>query len=101
MRIARAFPVAALLVSVSSLAAQDPQQNANRPRPQDTEVWEPVPAIVTPGPAYTVGAPSDAIVLFDGSDLDEWVSVRDKGPAAWKVERQASTGRTSRIRVRP
>jgi hypothetical protein len=85
MRTTRTFILAALLLSASSLAAQDPQ-NANRPRPQDTEVWEPVPAIVTPGPVYTVGAPADAIVLFDGSNLDEWVSVRDKGPAGWKVE---------------
>ena len=38
--------------------------------PAATEVWEPVPAVVTPG----VGAqpPSDAIVLFDGTDLDHW-----------------------------
>lgn len=36
--------------------------------PKETEVWEPVPEKV-----YTVkGVPSDAIVLFDGSDLDQW-----------------------------
>ena len=37
-----------------------------------TEVWEPVPAKVTPSPAYSVPPPSDAIVLFDGSDLSAW-----------------------------
>ena len=29
--------------------------------------------------------PSDAIVLFDGKNLDEWVSNRDKSPAKWPV----------------
>jgi hypothetical protein len=30
--------------------------------------------------------PSDAIILFDGKDLSKWVSVKDGGPARWKVE---------------
>src|SRR5205085_10090140 len=30
--------------------------------------------------------PSDAIVLFDGTNLDQWVNTRDKAPAGWKVE---------------
>ena len=29
--------------------------------------------------------PSDAIVLFDGKNQDEWVSVKDKSPAKWTV----------------
>jgi len=29
--------------------------------------------------------PSDAIVLFDGKNLDEWVSAQDKSPAKWIV----------------
>src|SRR5205823_9458445 len=29
--------------------------------------------------------PSDAIVLFDGTNLNEWVSNRDKSPARWPV----------------
>jgi hypothetical protein len=54
------------------------------PPPSDTEVWEPVPRMVTPG-ASTNTAPSDAIVLFDGKSLDEWVSARDQSPAGWTV----------------
>jgi len=42
------------------------------------------PPIITPG--ATPGAPpSDAIVLFDGKDLSQWVSDKGGGPAPWKV----------------
>jgi hypothetical protein len=60
------------------------QQTAAKPKPQDTEVWEPVPKIVTPG-ATNAAPPSDAIVLFDGKDLSEWVSAQDGSPAKWTV----------------
>jgi hypothetical protein len=46
--------------------------------PESTELWEPVPPIVTPGEGTT--APSDAIILFDGKNLNEWTN--DKGEAA-------------------
>jgi hypothetical protein len=54
------------------------------PRHEDTEFYEPVPPIVTPG-ATDSAAPSDAIVLFNGSNLSEWVNTRDKTPAGWTV----------------
>jgi hypothetical protein len=53
-------------------------------KPQDTEVWEPVPSIITPG-ATDAAPPSDAIVLFDGRNLDQWVSAKDGSPAKWSV----------------
>ncbi len=53
-------------------------------RPEDTEVWEPLPAIVTPG-VTDAAPPSDSIVLFDGKNLDDWVSSQDKSPAKWIV----------------
>ena len=43
-----------------------------------------MPAIVTPGAAETA-PPSDAIVLFDGKNEDEWVSAQDHTPARWVV----------------
>lgn len=53
-----------------------------------TERWEPVPEIVTPGQGTL--PPSDAIVLFDGTSLSEWESVRE-GPAGWQIEDEAMT----------
>jgi hypothetical protein len=58
--------------------------------PKATEVWEPVPKIVTPGTDNA--APSDAIILFDGKNLDEWVSTNDVNtPAKWSVSDGAFT----------
>ena len=68
------------LSMVRSAAAQD----RPGPDPKDTEVWTPEPRIVAPGTTST--APSDAIVLFGGTDLGEWVSVTSPGkPADWIV----------------
>ncbi|HPQ98673.1 MAG: DUF1080 domain-containing protein [Lewinellaceae bacterium] len=52
-------------------------------KPEETEVWEPVPPVVTPGVGNQ--PPSDAIVLFDGKNLDAWESVNGGGPAPWMV----------------
>lgn len=55
-------------------------------KPEDTEVWEPVPQVVTPGKGTK--PPSDAIVLFDGSGFDEWESTKG-GEVKWKLEGDA------------
>jgi len=55
-------------------------------KPEDTEVWSPEPPVVTPGPAVQSAPPSDAIILLDGKNLDEWVSSKDKSPAKWNLE---------------
>jgi hypothetical protein len=72
---------ATLLVLAAPLLAQTP---ATKPKPEETEIWEPVPAVVTPG-ATCGAAPSDAIVLFDGTSQSEWVSIRDHSPAQWVI----------------
>ena len=57
-------------------------------KPEQTEYWEPIPKIVTP--AKNVGdAPSDAIILFNGKNLDNWLSAKDslgQTPALWTVD---------------
>lgn len=49
----------------------------------------PQPPVVVPGAFSTQdtpGAPpADAIVLFDGTSLDAWMSCRDNGPARWTL----------------
>ncbi len=74
------FAVAALLAATATVYAQE----GTKAKPEDTEVWSPVPKVVTPG-AKCGAAPSDAIILFDGKDLDQWVDVKDKSPAKWTV----------------
>src|ERR1017187_8294601 len=77
-----------LLPPAAPLSAHAPAattaQGAPKPKPEDTEYWEPIPTVVTPG--ATLGAPpSDAIILFDGSNEDEWTTIGGKAPAGWVV----------------
>lgn len=59
-------------------------QNNTQMKPEETEVWEPVPKVVTPGTS-TNTAPNDAIILFDGKSLDQWENSKGE-PAAWELK---------------
>ena len=51
----------------------------------ETEYYSPVPPIITPGANFG-DHPSDAIVLFDGKNIDEWVSTTEPSqPAKWII----------------
>jgi hypothetical protein len=78
----RTFSLLAGLLSLSLplIAAEDD--------PKLTEVWEPEPAMVTPGAGSA--PPSDAIVLFDGTDLSAWQHA-DGRDAEWSVTGGAMT----------
>lgn len=56
--------------------------------PKATEVWNPVPRVVTPGDGTK--PPSDAIVLFSGNNLNEWISAKDSSAAKWDLNRDSS-----------
>lgn len=58
-------------------------------QPEASEVWEPEPRAVTVDKKNWV--PSDAIVLFDGSNLDQWESTKDGSVAKWQVSDGAMT----------
>ena len=75
------------LLAVSAIAANAQQKG----KPEDTEYWTPIPAVVTPGQKMGE-APSDAIVLFGGKNLDEWVALNDSTSAhKWIVADNAIT----------
>ena len=80
--IARILLAAALLAGPALLSK--PVMAAD-PKPEDTEQWKPEPPVVTPGPHVSLAPPSDAIVLFDGKNLNEWASTDKGGPAGWRV----------------
>jgi hypothetical protein len=73
------------ILVASSLSAQG-QNPEHRMTPEMTQAWAPKPPIVTPGraPEAAIPAPSDAIVLFDGTDLSKWQNT-DGSPAQWTV----------------
>lgn len=53
---------------------------------EDTEFYEPVPKVVTPGKTNSE-PPSDAVILFGGGNLNQWVFTEDTSkPAPWTVE---------------
>jgi hypothetical protein len=60
----------------------------NPTEPEATEFYEPVPPTVDP--TGQDGAPSDAIILFDGSDFNEWVMSNDSTDAAWHLNQDGS-----------
>jgi hypothetical protein len=56
-------------------------------KPQATEFYKPVPPLVTPGETPQ-DAPSDAIILFNGKNLDAWRAEKDSTqPAGWLVSK--------------
>jgi len=73
----------------NSQVQQGPQVQQTQQRPQErvapesTEWYYPVPVKVQPGTGTK--PPSDAIVLFDGTDLSKWQS-RGGEPAKWIVK---------------
>ena len=65
------------IISMSTAFSQDISD------PKATEVWEPEPRVVTPG--INGAPPSDAIVLFNGTDLSPWVDLNGNAPK-WVVK---------------
>ena len=96
------------LLPFSTQAAEDPKGVGYRDTPIiPNQPWKvhdadrPVPKVITPGATFSdkAPAPSDAIVLFDGTDLSKWTGKDDK--ASWKVENgYMEANKTGSIRSR-
>jgi hypothetical protein len=73
------------LIFIGIYSTSCAQDNDQQMKPEDTEWYEPVPPVVTPADDHYLSPPSDAIILFDGSDLSKWQSVED-GEAKWEIQ---------------
>lgn len=56
--------------------------------PEATELWDPVPPKVLP--YGQDGIPSDALVLFDGTNFDEWEMANDSSGVKWVINPDGS-----------
>lgn len=72
------------LLLILGLACSSLSSAQTKFQPQDTEFYEPKSRVVH---ASAHKAPSDAIVLFDGKDLKQWVSAKNQNSAApWTIK---------------
>ncbi len=73
--------------SEKTILAETTEQEPTKP--EETEVWEPKPPVVIP--SKNNAAPSDAIVLFNGENLDAWVTAKDSSAVKWTLNEDGST----------
>lgn len=82
IRIAFILPLLTFLILQTACARQGETQW----QPELTEFWTPVPDSVYTTSGNFAEPPSDAILLFDGTDLSEWESAPDYFPSMTGVE---------------
>lgn len=71
-----------------SVIVHEEYSGAEPTTPEETEFYEPKVPVV--GPATDGRIPSDAIVLFDGSSLENWISAKDSTAAKWHLNDDGS-----------
>lgn len=76
------FSMFLFLSSITQVVAQEPT------KPEETEIWEPKPKVVTVDAETKI--PSDAKVLFDGTNFDEWISSVDSTQVKWILNEDGS-----------
>jgi len=77
--------ICVMLLSAQLSCTLDSSAEKNRFRWAVHDMSRPRPPIVTPG-EEPGQPPSNAVILFDGKDLSQWVCAKDGGPAKWKVK---------------
>ncbi len=79
------LPVSISIISTAFIYSATCVAAAEKKEPwqlaEETEVWEPVPAVIS---VPASGIPSDATVLFDGKNLNQWQGA-EGGDAKWKI----------------
>ncbi|MDY7395750.1 DUF1080 domain-containing protein [Aureibaculum sp. 2210JD6-5] len=73
--------------SKTDSAATVQNQEKEPTKPEETEIWEPKPPKIS---IDENGVPSDAIVLFDGKNMDEWIVDKDSTEAKWTLNNDGS-----------
>ena len=83
------FKVTIIAIALIAFINVNAQEKGKEPtKPEETEIWKPkVPEVKTFGYGQP---PSDAIVLFDGKNLDAWQHINDKRPAEWTLNGDGS-----------
>lgn len=89
------FTIICLLCS-SQIAGQEILSISNKKvgklveptKPKQTEIYKPVPPTVDP--TGQRGAPSDAIILFDGTNFEAWNSTVDSSEVKWLLNDDGS-----------
>ncbi|MDT0606048.1 3-keto-disaccharide hydrolase [Croceitalea rosinachiae] len=70
-----------------NMVSKTKYQGKEPKKPEETELYKPVPPKVVVGEN---GVPSDAIVLFNGTSLDNWIHVADSSDAKWHLNDDGS-----------
>ncbi len=84
MKKAYLLPITIFVFATATSGQTKPNQDSLVKEAAKTERWEPVPKIVTPGKANS-DAPSDAIVLFNGKDVNQ-LQKENGGAVGWKLD---------------
>ena len=73
-----------VFISASFVTNAQAGEAQEKMRPEETEYYAPIPQVITPGATFS-DPPSDAIILFDGKNLKQWISTKDSTSAKWTV----------------
>lgn len=84
------FLSALLLINTLLIYAQQAWEK-DFTKPEATEINEPKPKIVRG--SFNGAPPSDAIILFNGENMDNWVMKKDGSPSQWVLKNGVMTAK--------
>ncbi|MCM4168010.1 DUF1080 domain-containing protein [Arenibacter sp. H213] len=78
-----------IATTANSVVVYDEYSGTEPTKPEETEVYKPVPPVIKSNASFKE-PPSDAIVLFGGDNLDNWISSKDSTNAKWQLNSEGS-----------